>query len=568
MVSIHQLQLPTTVRFLELLLPPSSIASKYRRAAIKSIRLLTQLPELTVGIWAYMPLETRYSPLTFSPRPHTNGMSLNILDAYSGAAVNRSGFSYVVSSDGVEVDQPRTVRFEGLFTQTNLRSDIQDAVNEDVTVKTDNPNTMISYIQDDMGLTIKSNIPSLSQRRGKCPATLTVRLMDEVPWSTSKEHAPDDSPRNFTYPPIGDEYEVIRDIGNDSEGICTLVERRTDAELCVVKSVRYPVLVHGKPLEARILHDLLGQRHANIIHLHSFEFMEELELVQYHFEYCSGGDLHDLIVRYDEHNANFPEPFIWKVFSQLISALEYLHKGFEHGKNDGVVHRDVKPENIFVRSSHNGTEYPDVVLADFGLASLKFATHEPAGTFFWQPPEIPRKAPKGDVWAVGAVIHYMVHFTAPMLPLPRDIKPTDGNLERWWLRPDSRQPIRAIPEMYSRELITSMLVALEMNHNKRMNSNTLLTAIEDVMDQILPPSPDRFKKAEPLAMWAFDPVTPHLLPIVGDETSRGWSRNDGYRQYFEMMETCATEACKPITKGSSEKERSSLQGQKEFEPFF
>lgn len=467
-------------------------------------------------------------------------------------SVKQNMFSYVVSSDGVEVCHPQENRTKDPVGQVIAKSEdrsplseIQDAIVEAVAASVEGL-SLVSDIQDVLTFSPVSDIPSLCRRRGKCPAKLDLDReaseedcwttkepwMHEAQWSPRSGRSLADDHRPRDCPPIGDEYEIIREIGDDSEGVCTLVKSRTDSELRVIKTVGCPNFVHGKPIEARILHDLLSKRHENIIQLHSYEFMEDIQLVQYHFEYCSGGDLHDLIVRYDEHNARFPEPFIWKVFFQLLSALEYLHRGFEQRTNHGIVHRDVKPENVFVRRSQYSLEYPDVVLADFGSASLDFATHEPAGTFFWQPPEIPRKAPKGDVYAAGSIIHYMIHLTTPMLPLPRGVAHTERNEDLWELRADSRQPIMTVPEMYSADLINLMLFALEKEESKRMNSRWLLRAVEDAMDRKLPPGADRIMSAEPLAVWAFDEDS-SIQEDGGDR--RGSRSDDGHMQYVEMI---------------------------------
>jgi len=497
-----------------------------------------------------MPSHTKYSPLVFSPRPTVVTRPFDSTIAHRIVTVKQDKFSYVVSSDGIEVCHPQAVRNGDPIELVRVEDKNSYAATEAVAVDAKRL-SLITDIQDVIKVPPVIEYPSLIRRRGRDIATLDLdreaRHSDEDSWTTKTPWTNEaswsarsgnslaDGPRARGVPPIGVEYEIIREIGDDSEGVCTLVKRRTDSGLRVIKSVAYPKIVHGKPIEARILHDLLSKRHDNIIQLYSYEFMEQRQLVQYHLEYCSGGDLHDLIVRYDEHNSRFPEPFIWKVFFQLLSALEYLHRGFEQRTNNGIVHRDVKPENIFLRRSQYSLEYPDVVLADFGSASLEFATYEPAGTYFWQPPEISRKTPKGDVWACGAVIHYMVHLTPPMLALPRGVEPTDRNQERWELMADSRQPIKTVPETYSQELIIMMLAALQREESKRMNSSWLLRVVEGVMDQKPLPGADKCTNAEPLAAWAFD----ESPPSGGDDGSRRCSRSDdGYMQYIEMMDEC------------------------------
>lgn len=67
-----------------------------------------------------------------------------------------------------------------------------------------------------------------------------------------------------------------------------------------------------------------------------------------------GGDLFDRVVK----RGCYPESDARDVMSHLLSALTYLH-------TRGIAHRDVKPENILLRTLQSDV---DVLLTDFGLA--------------------------------------------------------------------------------------------------------------------------------------------------------------------------------------------------------
>jgi serine/threonine protein kinase len=89
---------------------------------------------------------------------------------------------------------------------------------------------------------------------------------------------------------------------------------------------------------------------------------------------------------------------LWYGF-QLASALEHIH-------TMGVIHRDIKSENVFVMRS-------DVIkLGDFGLASIttpeKSKTEGSVGTPFYMAPELlqgQRYGSKVDLFAMGCVLH-------------------------------------------------------------------------------------------------------------------------------------------------------------------
>jgi serine/threonine protein kinase len=73
-----------------------------------------------------------------------------------------------------------------------------------------------------------------------------------------------------------------------------------------------------------------------------------------------------------------------------------------------IVHRGIKLENILAMT--NRTIYPSLKLGDFGI-SKKYNpdnTDRSCDTCIWQPPEIPRiSTPAADVWALGAIIHFL-----------------------------------------------------------------------------------------------------------------------------------------------------------------
>ena len=466
-----------------------------------------------------------FSPLTFSPRP-LDYDSLRFVRPKRLAAINSGAeFQYVISTDGIEVHHP----------QQNPDSEVpeRDAFEHIGSLPGDEEEFGSSVAEAEpknwslrrLSLRRRRHLPALSLATNVKPCVSDRRASRA---GTQKRLHLSPHPSHMkSY-----EIEIIKEIGNDSEGPCTLVRNQSNCQLQVVKSVRYPMLIRDKPVEAQILGEMFSEDHVNIIKLFTCDYMPKIGLVQYYFEYCSGGDLHDLCQQYETHNARFPELFIWKVFLELTDALEFLHRGFDQRLSDrpGIVHRDIKPANVFLRRTQNNKmAYPDAVIADFGTATFDFATYEPAGTFRWQPPEIPRKSPKGDVWSVGAIIHQMIHHMPVTLDLPGDVEPTEANLDSWYMKAEVRQPITSTPPMYSDDLVDLMFVALERNHNKRVNSHGMLATLRYAINRKSPPNYDNIKDPQPLEPWAFDHMTfeSYIESNIPDS---------GRRQYFEMME--------------------------------
>ncbi|KAL2009996.1 hypothetical protein VTN00DRAFT_5803 [Thermoascus crustaceus] len=114
---------------------------------------------------------------------------------------------------------------------------------------------------------------------------------------------------------------------------------------------------------------------------------------------AKGGELFNRIV----HRTRFTEPEIRKLFSQLFSALKYLH-------DQNIVHRDVKPENIFCMD-----DGLSITLGDFGLATYVSPVvgycDKLCGTPSYVAPEIleatefRRYSFPVDVWSAGVLLY-------------------------------------------------------------------------------------------------------------------------------------------------------------------
>jgi len=86
------------------------------------------------------------------------------------------------------------------------------------------------------------------------------------------------------------------------------------------------------------------------------------ELLYYVMPYVAGGSLRHVI----EHGPAIPRAEVLRVARQVASALDHAHR-------HGVIHRDVKPENILLSEGH-------AVVADFGIArAVAFAAPAESG---------------------------------------------------------------------------------------------------------------------------------------------------------------------------------------------
>jgi eukaryotic-like serine/threonine-protein kinase len=142
-------------------------------------------------------------------------------------------------------------------------------------------------------------------------------------------------------------------------------------------------------------------------------------------KYCNQGNLAQLY----EDMGQLPIDTALDIIYPILDALEYAHSKrvivpLEDGTNkrvDGIVHRDIKPDNIFL---HNGQPY----LGDFGLAKA-FDTaglsglslggmHEPNRGLLDFIPRVQlmdmQQAPKEvDLWSTTATLYYLLTGATP-----------------------------------------------------------------------------------------------------------------------------------------------------------
>ena len=138
--------------------------------------------------------------------------------------------------------------------------------------------------------------------------------------------------------------------------------------------------------------------HPNIVKL--FDVYETSTHFYLAMEHLTGGELFDRIVEkgfYSEKDAA-------DALAQLASAISYLHER-------GIVHRDVKPENLLYASPEPNAP---LKLADFGLCkALKEndITKTACGTPGYVAPEVLKRkgyAKEVDVWSIGVIMYILL----------------------------------------------------------------------------------------------------------------------------------------------------------------
>ncbi|KAJ4793095.1 Mitogen-activated protein kinase kinase kinase 3 [Rhynchospora pubera] len=202
-------------------------------------------------------------------------------------------------------------------------------------------------------------------------------------------------------------------IGSGSFGSVSLANDKSTGRIFAVKSVNptssSPLSILSLENEIEIL------KKVNSPHIVSYfgdDTTKEANLVMrrnLHMEFVPGGTVAELAVK----KRGLEERELRGYARCLTHALHYLHLVA------GIVHCDVKGQNLLVGSGPDGAKLSDFGSAKY-LADVEKGVNFIGGTPYWMAPEVARgeaPSPASDVWSLGCTVLEMTTGSHPWAEL-------------------------------------------------------------------------------------------------------------------------------------------------------
>lgn len=207
-------------------------------------------------------------------------------------------------------------------------------------------------------------------------------------------------------------YTEIKPLGSGGFGSVSLYEHKLSHKKVAIKKVALRTLI--SPEDINRVYNEIGAlrelRHPNIVQLYqTINLQEDFCFVM---EYCSGGELKEYIKKFGPMSGEK----VYNVALQIVSGIRYCH-------NSGIVHRDLKLENILFSDS----SYEVIKIVDFGISGMfqgKSGERSNCGSILYIPPEMytmksNQANPALDIWALGCIFYFLLTGTHPFMDTTR-----------------------------------------------------------------------------------------------------------------------------------------------------
>ena len=256
------------------------------------------------------------------------------------------------------------------------------------------------------------------------------------------------------------DFKIIKELGKGSYGTVYTVKSLINSNIYVMKKMDLNHLNPRQQVECyREVSILKKVSHKNIIKYYS-SFLEK-NILYIIMEYAELGDLYSLIKHYKKHSKFFSELDLWKISSEILSGLDYLH-------THNIIHRDIKCLNLFITKDRH-IKIGDLGVSAFSSGGENFH-YTRVGTPLYISPELVKQKPydyKTDIWSFGCSLYHLACLEPPF---------TGGNLIVLGNNIVKGVP-KALPNHYSNDLKNFVDKMLEKKAEKRPSAKEALDMI-------------------------------------------------------------------------------------------
>ncbi|WP_448571082.1 serine/threonine-protein kinase [Trichothermofontia sp.] len=286
-------------------------------------------------------------------------------------------------------------------------------------------------------------------------------------------------------------YRLLGLVGQGQFGRVFCAIHRKSGQMVALKELKHDRFPTHKFL--RELRFLLSLQHPNIVTCRALEHTVNGRYLV--MDYCESGTLRNLIVEEVR-----PHP------AQSLKLVMDILLGLEHAHNRGIVHCDIKPENILLQIQPTGWLGR---ISDFGIAQLSQELNQDfntTGSPAYMAPErfYGQYSPASDLYAVGIILFELLVGERPFSGTPADLMSAHLN-----------QPVQ-IPTFVPEAIQAVIRKALQKLTGRRFHSATtmlaeLRSAAKATGWQLAPPS----EPSPPLLFCKFVPQAAPLSKLVG-----------------------------------------------------
>jgi tRNA A-37 threonylcarbamoyl transferase component Bud32 len=251
------------------------------------------------------------------------------------------------------------------------------------------------------------------------------------------------------------DYDILHLLGEGGFGKVKMARHKVTGNTYAVKIIDKNKL-NKIDLERAILEkDILKQcKHRNIVtFIDSYEDTNNIYIVLEYLQY-------DLISYLEGGNVVLNSYRVKNILKQIVEGVRYLH-------DNGIVHRDLKLDNIMLKETTNGVI---VKITDFGLSDVISTSTclDQCGTIVYIAPEMILKQEysyKIDVWSIGVILYYLLFSKLPWTGMD------DNDIANNIIYNDL-----VIPEgtEYEKEIIELLIMCLQKDQEKRISVEDLL----------------------------------------------------------------------------------------------